>query len=284
MATDFKEIEEYIITQWYNYNPPSIDQINLLHIEENIKLNRDTINEIIRRLGEVPEEDISVEDQKIYDNSIYDTLIDFKDQIKQLQDSKVDIDVYSEKVSDLQGQIDNRLRKDQDDVSSYSYTFKKLTLTDSLSVATTSTFTGAITAKSTITAADKITANGGLDTTTLTASGATTLNNTLSVTGATTLSGGATIRGGGNLTGTLTVDNLVVTGNITCSGAGNFTGNLNCYELTAKRQVTINCENNGNLWLKKNYIEMGVSAEHRLWVQNYNTSLRSGDALIRTVG
>ena len=284
MATNFKEIEDYIMTQWYNYNPPSIDQTNLLHIEQNIKLNRDTINEIIRRLGEVPEGGTSAENQKIYDDSIYDTLIDFKDKIKQLQDDKLDTRIYENKVADLQRQIDNRLRKDQDDVSTFSYTFKKLTLTDSLSVATTSTLTGAVTAKSTITANGKITANGGLDTTTLKATGAATLNNTLTVAQKSTLNGGLEVKSGAKVTGTLTVDNLVVTGNITCSGAGNFNGNLSCYELTANRQVTINCADNGNLWLKKNYIEMGSSAEHRLWVQAANVDLRSGDALIRTVG
>ena len=53
--------------------------------------------------------------------------------------------------------------------------------------------------------------------------------------------------------------------------------------MTANRQVTINCENSGNLWIKKNYIELGASAEHRLYVQGKNASLRNGDALIRTV-
>lgn len=284
MATDFKEIEEYIMVQWYNYNPPSIDQDNLLHLEKNIKLNRDTINEIIRRLGIVPDGGTSGENQEIYDSSIYDTLINFKDQIKQLQNNKVDKTDYNAKVNDLQNQINNRLRKDQDDVSVYSYTFKKLTLTDSLSVGTTSSFGGAITTKSSITATGKVTANGGVETSTLKTTGATVLGSTVEANGKATLNNGLTVKQGGNLTGTLTVDNLIVTGNITCNGAGNFGRNITCYELTANRQVTVNCNDSGNLWIKKNYIEMGASAEHRLWVQGANVSLRNGDALIRTVG
>lgn len=283
MATDFKEIEEYVMVQWYNYNPPSIDQDNLLHIEKNIKLNRDTINEIIRRLGAIPDEGGSGSDENIYDSSIYDTLINFKDQIKQLQDNKVDKSEYNAKVTDLQNQINNRLRKDQDDVSVYSYTFKKLTLTDSLSVATTSSFNGAITASSTITVAGKVTANGGVETSTLKTTGATVLGSTLETNGKATLNNGLTVKSGGNLTGTLTVDNLIVTGDISCEGNGTFNGNVECYEMTANRQVTINCKNSGNLWIKKNYIELGASAEHRLYVQGKNASLRNGDALIRTV-
>ena len=283
MATDFKEIEEYVMVQWYNYNPPSIDQDNLLHLERNVKLNRDTINEIIRRLGVVPDGGTSGDDQQIYDTSIYENLINFKNQIKQLQDNKVDKTTYNEKVADLQNRINNRLRKDQDDISVYSYTFKKLTLTNSLSVGTTSSFTGAITAKSSLTVTGKITGNGGVETTTLKTTGATTLGGTLGVNGKATLNNGLAVKSGGSLTGTLTVDNLVVTGKITCSGAGSFDGNITCNQLTANRQVTINCKNGGNLWIKKNYIEMGKSAEHRLWVQGSSASLRNGDALIRTV-
>ena len=284
MATTFKEIEEYIRTNWRNYNPPSIDQINLLHIEDNINLNRDTINEIIRRMGVVPESGTTTEDQKIYDSSVYDTLIDHKNLIKQLQNDKVDKTTYNADKANLQEQIDNRLRKDQDDISKFGYTFKKLALTDSLSVGTTSTFSGAITANSTLAVAEKLSANGGLETTTLKTTGAATLTNTLNVSGATTFNQGLTVSGGGKITGTLTVDNLVVTGGISCNGAGTFGGNLSCYELTANRQVTINCVNNGNFWVKKNYIEMGGAVEHKLWVQGANVDLRDGDALIRTVG
>lgn len=284
MAATFKEIENYIKVNWRNYNPPSIDQINLLHIEDNIELNRSTINEIIRRLGKTPEGGTSVENQKIYDDSIYSTLINHKDLIKQLQNDKLDKTTYNTDKQNLQNQIDNRLRKDIDDVSTYGYTFKKLTLTDSLSVGTTSNFAGAITAGSTMTVAGKLTANSGFETTTIKASGAVTLTNTLSVSKAATISGGATISNGAKITGTLTVDNLVVTGGISCNGAGAFGGNLSCYELTADRQVTVNCVDNGNFWVKKNYIEMGSTAEHRLWVQGANVDLRNGDALIRTVG
>ena len=207
-----------------------------------------------------------------------------KNLIKQLQNDKVDKTTYNTDKANLQAQIDNRLRKDQDDVSKFGYTFKKLTLTDSLSVGTTSTFSGAITAGSTLAVAGKLSANGGLETTTLKATGATTLTNTLNVSGAATLTKGLTVSGGEKVTGTLTVDNLVVTGGISCNGAGTFGGNISCYELTANRQVTVNCVDNGNFWVKKNYIEMGNSAEHRLWVQGANVGLRNGDALIRTVG
>lgn len=293
MATKFEEIENYVTTKWYNYNPPSIDQDNLRHIEDNIKLNRDTINEIIRRLGVVPTGGTSSENQQIYDTSIYDTLINFKDKIKALQNDKLDKATYERERGDMStllggdtlvGAINNRLRKDTDDVSQFSYTFKALTLTNTLSVGTTSTFNGAITAKSTITSTGIVKANGGLETTTLKASGNANITGTLGVTGKTTLNSGLTVKNGGNLTGTLTVDNLVVTGGITCNGAISAGGNMSCYELTANRQVTVNCADNGNFWVKKNYIEMGSSAEHRLWVQGANTSLRSGDALIRTVG
>lgn len=293
MAIKFEEIENYVTTKWYNYNPPSIDQDNLRHIEDNIKLNRDTINEIIRRLGVVPTGGTSSENQQIYDTSIYDTLIDFKDKIKALQSDKLDKATYEQERGDMStllgggtlvGAINNRLRKDTDDVSQFSYTFKALTLTNTLSVGTTSTFNGAITAKSTITSAGIVKANGGLETTTLKASGNANITGTLGVTGKTTLNNGLIVKNGGNLTGTLTVDNLIVNGNISCTGAISASGNMSCYELTANRQVTVNCADNGNLWVKKNYIELGGSAEHRLWVQGANTSLRNGDALIRTVG
>lgn len=293
MAIKFEEIENYVTTKWYNYNPPSIDQDNLRHIEDNIKLNRDTINEIIRRLGVVPTGGTSSENQQIYDTSIYDTLIDFKDKIKALQSDKLDKATYEQERGDMStllgggtlvGAINNRLRKDTDDVSQFSYTFKALTLTNTLSVGTTSTFNGAITAKSTITSAGIVKANGGLETTTLKASGNANITGTLGVTGKTTLNNGLVVKNGGNLTGTLTVDNLIVNGNISCTGAISASGNMSCYELTANRQVTVNCADNGNLWVKKNYIELGGSAEHRLWVQGANTSLRNGDALIRTVG
>lgn len=287
MATDFKEIEEYVITNWYNYNPPSIDQINLLHIENNIKLNRDTINEIIRRLGVVPSSGSSSEDQKIYDSSIYDTLINFKNQITQLQNDKLDNSKYLQQLGDfsqLQGgstlveAINNRLRKDTDDVSKFSYTFKKLTLTDSLTVGTTSTFTGAITAKSTLTASGKITANGGIDTTTLTASGAGTFNSTLSVSDKATLKKGITVSGAASsITGGLTVDTLTVTGNIVCRG------NVSAVNVTASSNMTASGTVHGNiLTATQNYLNLG-NGTHKLYVQGSNVSLRNTDALIRTV-
>lgn len=282
MATEFKEIEEYVETKWFNYNPPSIDQDNLFHLEKNIKLNRDTINEIIKRLGATPPEGGSSEDQDIYNKAIYETLIDFKNKINQLNDGKVDNSTFNTKVANLQEQIDNRLRKDQDDVSTFSYTFKTLTLTGALNVTTTSVLTGAVSAKSTITATGKITANGGLEASSIKSLGDVTFNKALTVSGASALNGGLSVKGGGNVVGTLTVDNLIVNGDISCTGNATITKKLTCKELDAKRQVTIYCEDNGNLWLKKNYIELGSSAEHRLWVQGANTSLRSGDALIKT--
>ena len=64
MADDLKPIADYHITDWHNYLPPSIDQVNLNKLEEGMALNRNTINEIIRHLGVKPES-ISSEDEKI---------------------------------------------------------------------------------------------------------------------------------------------------------------------------------------------------------------------------
>lgn len=295
MATDFQEIEEYITTKWYNYNPPSIDQDNLRHIEDNIKLNRDTINEIIRRLGVVPSTGNTAEDQQIYDTSIYDTLIDFRDKIKHLQDTKLDIAVYEAErgdISNLQGgsnlveAINNRLRKDQDDVSQFSYTFKKLTLTDSLSVATTSLFTGAITAKSTITATGKITANGGVEATDLKVTGDSVMNGNLNVGKRITGTGGLTVSGASsNITGGLTVDNLTVTGNII---VGN---NAVVLRNNGKIENTSTITSNGAIYTRDIFYSTGEciyfhwnsSPAHRLYVHGGSQYLEGGDAFIQTV-
>lgn len=291
MATKFEEIEEYVTTKWYNYNPPSIDQDNLKHIEDNIKLNRDTINEIIRRLGIVPDGGSTSENQQIYDSSIYDTLIDFKDKIKSLQSDKLDKFTYESERGDMStlvggttlvGAINNRLRKDADDVSKFSYTFKALTLTNTLSVGTTSTFNGAITAKSTITSTGVVKANGGLETTTLKASSNANITGTLGVTGKTTLNNGLEVKNGGKVTGTLTVDNLVVTGRIDCNGDVRIMKNLHI-DGDISRAGNIYAE--GELRTKQNYVQMayGQAITHRLWVQGAVPSLGGGDAVIVTV-
>lgn len=285
MATKFKEIEGYEITNWHNYNPPSIDQINLLHIEQNIELNRETINAIIRRLGAVPESGLSKEDQAIYDNSIYKTLIDHKNLIAQLDDKKLDKTIYNDEIKKIQSQIDNRLRKDIDDSSNFGYTFKKLALTQTLSVGTTSTFSGDVTMSSALTVTGKVYANDGLETTTFKATDNVTLSKALSVTGATTLSGGATIKNGATITGTLTVDKLVVTGAIECASGITCTGgsiSIKEGSLTAKGSLTTT---EGELRTNKNYINMayGQNIKHTLWVQGAVPSLGGGDAVIVTV-
>lgn len=294
MATKFEEIENYVTTKWYNYNPPSIDQDNLKHIEDNIKLNRDTINEIIRRLGVVPTGGTSSENQQIYDTSIYDTLIDFKDKIKALQSDKLDKATYERERGDMSTllggntlveAINNRLRKDTDDVSQFSYTFKALTLTNTLSVGTTSTFNGAITAKSTITSVGTVKANGGLETTTLKASGNANITGTLGVTGKTTLNNGLTVKNGGNLTGTLTVDNLIVTGSVKVGGENivlNSNGAITCKSnITADKDI----RTKGAFCSAAEYIQFhyGSTPLHNLYVHGGSRSLGGGDAFIQTV-
>lgn len=294
MATDFKEIESYVTTKWYNYNPPSIDQDNLAHIEKNIELNRDTINEIIRRLGTTPDGSTSSEDQKIYNDAIYDTLLSFRDSIKKLQDEKLDKAVYEKERgdmssllggTDLVSAINNRLRKDTDDVSQFSYTFKALTLTDTLSVGTTSTFNGNVTAKAKMSVAGLLSANGGLETTTLKASSNANITGKLDVTGATTLNNGLTVKNGGNLTGTLTVDNLIVTGSVKVGGENivlNNNGDITCSNrITASGGI----RTSDAFYSTQEFIEFhwGQTPTHRLYVHGGSRSLGAGDAFIQTV-
>jgi hypothetical protein len=129
-------ITDYSPTQWHNYIPPSIDQDNLNHLEENVKLNRDTINDIIRNLGIKPS-GTSVDDEKIYDNPIYETLIAHKNELARLEKDKLNLSKYNSDLGDitqLQGgstlveAINNRLRRDIDDSADHTYTFKKLIL------------------------------------------------------------------------------------------------------------------------------------------------------------
>ena len=256
-----------------------------LHLEQNIELNRETINAIIRRHVAVPESGLSKEDQAIYDNSIYKTLIDHKNLIAQLDDKKLDKTVYNDEIKKIQSQIDNRLRKDIDDSSNFGYTFKKLALTQTLSVGTTSTFSGDVTMNSALTVTGKVYANNGLETTTFKATDNVTLSKALSVTGATTLSGGATIKNGAAITGTLTVDKLVVTGAIECASGITCTGgsiSIKEGSLTAKGSLTTT---EGELRTNKNYINMayGQNIKHTLWVQGAVPSLGGGDAVIVTV-
>lgn len=294
MATEFKEIESYVTTKWYNYNPPSIDQDNLLHIEKNIELNRNTINEIIRRLGVVPAGGTSSDDQKIYDTSIYDTLLDFRDKIKKLQDEKLDKATYEKERGDfssLQGgtdlvsAINNRLRKDTDDVSQYSYTFKALTLTDKLTVGTTSIFTGNVDAKAKVSVAGLLSANGGIETTTFKASSNANITGQLGVTGKTTLNNGLVVKNGGNLTGTLTVDNLIVTGSVKVGGENVVLSNNG--EITCANKITAGAgiRTKGAFHSTQEFIEFhwGQNPAHCLYVHGGSQSLGGGDAFIQTV-
>lgn len=304
---DLVPIENYLPTNWQNYIPPSIDQDHLNHLEDNVKLNRDTINEIIRRLGIKPA-DVGA-DSDIYDNAIYDTLRTFKAELARLENAKLDKSVYNNHLGDmtklkggstLVDAINNRLRRDIDDSADHTYTFKKLILTNpnsvGLSVAGSATIGQTLTVAG-ITSSGKVTVThaDGIATTKLTASKAVTFAETLGVTGKITGSGGLTITNGGKITGTLEVDNLRVTGNITCDGNitsaktvqgkdVNGTSTVTAKNATVSDGLTINGSNNGDLWVKKNSILLGGSAEHRLWIQGANVSLRNGDALIRTVG
>lgn len=133
---DLKPIVDYNPTEWRNYIPPSIDQDNLNHLETNMKLNRDTINEIIRKLGVKPSS-TSAADNRIYNTAVYETLIAHRDEMARLERDKLNLALYNSQLGDftqLQGgstlveAINNRLRRDIDDSANHTYTFKKLIL------------------------------------------------------------------------------------------------------------------------------------------------------------
>lgn len=285
-----KPIENYSPTQWHNYLPPSIDQERLNHLEDNLLLNRDTINEIIRNLGVKPE-GTTVEDGKIYDNPIYETLIAHKNELARLEKDKLDKKTYNTNLGDmtkLQGgktlvdAINNRLRRDIDDSADHIYTFKKLILTSTdansfstsggvtigknLAVAGTTTLTGALAA------------NGGITTTTLSASGDATFAKAITVTGKTNANGGLAVKNGANIAGTLTVDNLVVTGTIRVNGNATFDKNVGAATLTTSSTITSegDIRTKGALRSKKNYLDLAYDEgiRHRLWVQGANPRIR----------
>ena len=100
MAEYLEPIADYTPTNWHNYLPPSIDQDNLNHLEQNMLLNRDTINEIIRKMGVKPS-GTSVEDTAIYTNPIYETLIAHKDELARLDSAKLNITKYNSDLGDM---------------------------------------------------------------------------------------------------------------------------------------------------------------------------------------
>lgn len=140
---NLKPLDNYQSTQWNNYLPPSIDQDKLNNLEQNLLLNRDTINEIIKNLGVKPN-NVSIEDGKIYDNPVYETLIAHKNELARLDRDKVNLSKYNSDIgnmtnlkgggnpSNLVTAINNRLRNDVDDDSGqgHIYTFKKLILSN----------------------------------------------------------------------------------------------------------------------------------------------------------
>lgn len=282
---NLSKIENYIPTEWRNYIPPSIDQEHLNHLEENVKLNRDTINDIIERLG-IKSSSSSTEDDDIYNSAIYDTLISFKDKIKNLEDSKVNQSAYDKKIAELETKINGKLSKITDDSGAYTYTFKKLILQQTSSSASALEVTGAASISGVLTVAGitssaVITAQKGISTTTLSASGAVTVGNTLTVTKGITGNGGITITNGGTITGTLTVDNLRVTGAITCDGAINANSATITEKLIAKN-VTAEANIKGkNVTATNNYITFGDA--RKLYVQASKPTLNGTDAAILTV-
>lgn len=294
MSSTFEKIENYTPTSWHNYNPPSIDQINLAHIEKAIKLNRDTINEIIDRLGEVPESS-SVSEQSVYDTSIYDTLISLKEGISGIEDGKIDVTRYETEIGDIRNlqdssnpktivsAINNRLRRDIDDNNgTHTLTVGNLisngtaTITGNTTIGGTLTVTGATSLRNTLSV------NGG-----------TTLSSTLSVTGAATLSSSLDITGITTAHNTLRVpenntriecrevnsSNLVYAANVFATGgsghieigSGNSTigGSLSAGETTLSS-------------LRINSDHVQFSNERRLYVTNASIGLSDKQAQIVT--
>lgn len=294
MSSTFEKIENYTPTSWHNYNPPSIDQINLAHIEKAIKLNRDTINAIIDRLGEVPESS-SVSEQSVYDTSIYDTLISLKESVSGISDGKIDVTRYETEIGDIRNlqdssnpktivsAINNRLRRDIDDNNgTHTLTVGNLisngtaTITGNTTIGGTLTVTGATSLRNTLSV------NGG-----------TTLSSTLSVTGATTLSSTLDITGITTAHNTLRVpenntriecrevnsSNLVYAANVFATGgsghieigSGNSTigGSLSAGETTLSS-------------LRINSDHVQFSSERRLYVTNASIGLSDKQAQIVT--
>ena len=284
-----KPIEQYVRTEWHNYTPPSIDQNKLNHLEENMKLNRDTINAIIERLG-IKTEGGSSKDDDIYNNPIYTTLIAHKNELERLEKDKLDLSKYNSQLGDftkLQGgktlveAINNRLRRDIDDSADHTYTFKKLILKNGTSEGLNVTGSATISRNLTVAGINSsalIKSTAGMETTTLKATDAVTFTNTLGVTGKITGNGGLDISNGANVTGTLTVDNLVVKGSISCAGNATFNNNVGAKTLTTSSTITSegDIRTKGALRSKKNYLDLAYDEgiRHRLWVQGANPRIR----------
>lgn len=293
-----KPIEQYVRTEWHNYTPPSIDQNKLNHLEENMKLNRDTINAIIERLG-IKTEGGSSKDDDIYNNPIYTTLIAHKNELERLEKDKLDLSKYNSQLGDftkLQGgktlveAINNRLRRDIDDSADHTYTFKKLILKNGTSEGLNVTGSATISRNLTVAGINSsalIKSTAGMETTTLKATDAVTFTNTLGVTGKITGNGGLDISNGANVTGTLTVDNLVVKGSISCAGDATFNNNVGVKTLTTSSTITAD----GAIRTRKafhstdEYIEFHWNSTplHKLYVHGGTRGLGDGDAFIQTV-
>lgn len=293
-------IENYVPTEWHNYIPPSIDQNKLNHLESNMKLNRDTINEIIRNLGIKPD-GTTVEDSKIYDNPIYQTLIAHKNELARLEKAKLDLTKYNSQLGDftkLQGgatlvdAINNRLRRDIDDSANHTYTFKKLILNNGTSEGLKVTGSASISKNLTvagITSSGKVTITSadGLETTKLKATDVVTLTKTLGVTGKITGNGGLAITNGASVAGTLTVDNLVVTGTISCAGNATFNNNVGAKTITTSSTITADdaIRTKKAFHSTDEYIEFHWNSNplHKLYVHGGGQGLGTGDAFIQTV-
>lgn len=290
-------IEDYVAVQWNNYLPPSIDQDNLNHLEQNVLLNRDTINEIIRKMGIKPDE-ITIEDAKIYENPIYETLIAHKNELERLERDKLDLAKYNEDLGDitqLQGgstlveAINNRIRRDIDDTALHTYTFKKLILSsdgEALNAIGTGVLTGRLTVGG-VTSSEVIKANAGIETTTLKTTGAATFGSTVDATGKITGNGGLEITNGANLKGTVTVDNLIVTGTIQCTGNATFSNNVGAKTITTSSTITSDADirTRGAFRSTQEYIQFhwNASPTHTLYVHGGSQGLGGGDAFIQTV-
>ncbi len=295
-----EEIESYSQVNWHNYLPPSIDQNNLNHLEENLNLNRDTINAIIRNLGIKPD-GTSVEDQKIYDTPIYETLISFKNELKRLEKDKLDKSKYNSDLGDitqLQGgsnlvtAINNRLRRDIDDSADHTYTFKKLVLnngtSEALNVTGSATITKGLNVVG-ITSSGKVTVThtDGIETTKLKVNKETTFASTLTVSGLLTANGGIKTNGDQTTTGTITTANLTVntkldSKNTTTVKTLSASGAISTSEtITASKDI----RTSGAFRSTAEYIEFhwGASPLHKLYVHGSTQPLGRGDAFIQTV-
>ena len=293
-----KPIEQYVRTEWHNYTPPSIDQNKLNHLEENMKLNRDTINAIIERLG-IKTEGGSSKDDDIYSNPIYTTLIAHKNELERLEKDKLDLSKYNSQLGDftkLQGgktlveAINNRLRRDIDDSADHTYTFKKLILKNGTSEGLNVTGSATISRNLTVAGINSsalIKSTAGMETTTLKATDAVTFTNTLGVTGKITGSGGLDISNGANVIGTLTVDNLVVKGSISCAGDATFNNNVGAKTLTTSSTITADdaIRTKKAFHSTDEYIEFHWNSTplHKLYVHGGGQGLGTGDAFIQTV-